>query len=193
MDLVSTPSLNNPRGATSGSGGASRSRAAGRNILRRGQKRRRRRSPLDVLIQTFGLTIRSLGLYGRGLRNARNLKLTSLELAFEGLPPEFDGYTILQLSDLHVDALPKNLRAAAKLIPDLEIDLCVLTGDYRQRVRGAFDHILPELGELVAGIRARDCALAESPALIASRISRCIGACPVDGAPAPRHASSERQ
>ena len=156
MDLASTPSLIEPPARLEWKRRRKELEGGGKKYSPKGSKRRRRRSPLDVLIQVFGLTIRALGLYGRGLRNARDLKLTSLELAFEDLPAEFDGYTILQLSDLHVDALPENLRAAAKLVPDLEFDLCVLTGDYRQRMRGAFEHILPELGGLVACIRARD-------------------------------------
>lgn len=122
----------------------------------KGRKRRRERLVLDLAINAFGLALRPLGLYGRGIRNARNLEVTTLELALDGLPQEFDGYRILQLSDLHVDAMPENLGTAAQLIGGVEVDMCVLTGDYRHRVNGPFDHILPMMGELLNQVAALD-------------------------------------
>ena len=156
MNLASTPTLIEPSDRVEWERRRKELEGGGKKHSPKGSKKRRRKSPLDVLIQVFGVAIRAFGLYERGLRNARDLKLTSLELAFEDLPAEFDGYTILQLSDLHVDALPENIRAAAKLIPDTDVDLCVLTGDYRHRVSGPFDHILPELQNLVGRIKTHD-------------------------------------
>ena len=43
------------------------------------------------------------GLYWRGLRNAHHVALRRNELFFDGLPPAFDGFSILHLSDLHVE------------------------------------------------------------------------------------------
>jgi predicted MPP superfamily phosphohydrolase len=51
-----------------------------------------------------------------------------MELAFANLPAEFDGFRILQPSDLHVDFLPEPLDAALDLIAGEEVDLCVRTG-----------------------------------------------------------------
>ena len=45
------------------------------------------------------------GLYGRGRRNAEDVRLVRNEIRFAHLPPAFDGFCILHLSDLHVDAL----------------------------------------------------------------------------------------
>jgi predicted MPP superfamily phosphohydrolase len=108
------------------------------------------------LVRHFGRGIKLFGLYQRGVRNALDIRLTRLELAFDKLPAEFDGYRILQLSDLHFDALPGTTYAASKLVKDLEVDLCVLTGDYCRRVGGPFDHILPDFRDLVARISATD-------------------------------------
>lgn len=119
-------------------------------------KTRRRWDLFKQLIVIFEITIRLLGLYERGLRNALDIKVKELDLAFESLPKEFDGYRILQLSDLHVDFLPEAMDRALELISGQEFDLCVLTGDYRKRVSGSFEHILPSLETIVSSVWARD-------------------------------------
>ncbi len=119
-----------------------------------GARHRRHWILFKTLIGWFGLCLRLVGLYERGLRNAYDLRLTRLEFAFAELPPEFDGYRILQLSDLHVDFLPGTLEAALDLIAGLETELCVLTGDYRKRVSGPHEQILPGMARLVSEISA---------------------------------------
>ncbi len=95
------------------------------------------------MLRLFGWGLRLCGLYERGVRNALDIELKRMELGFANLPAEFDGFRILQLSDLHVDFLPEPLNAALDLIAGEEVDLCVLTGDYRKRVSGPFEHIMP--------------------------------------------------
>ncbi len=107
-------------------------------------------------LRWFGWGLRLCGLYERGLRNARRIELKRMELAFANLPAEFAGFRILQLSDLHVDFLPEPLETALDLIVGEEVDLCVLTGDYRKRVSGPFEHILPTIEKLTAQSRARN-------------------------------------
>ncbi len=106
-------------------------------------------------LSLFGWSLRLCGLYGRGVRNAQDMRLKRLDLGFADLPVEFDGFRILQLSDLHVDFLAEPLDAALDLIAGEEVDLCVLTGDYRKRVSGPFEHILPAFEILLARLRAR--------------------------------------
>lgn len=114
-----------------------------------------------LLIKLFGALLKLTGLYQRGRRNALDIKVTRLDLAFPDLPVAFDGFTILQLTDLHVDALPEAMAAARAHLAGVEVDLCVLTGDYRYRVRGPHKQILPGMRELVAAVRARQgiCAI----------------------------------
>ncbi|MFI4989018.1 MAG: metallophosphoesterase [Alphaproteobacteria bacterium] len=71
-----------------------------------------------------------LGLYRRGVRNALELHLTTLELSWPSLPPAFDGYRVLHISDTHLAALPALSEALALLLNGLEVDLVVLTGDF---------------------------------------------------------------
>ena len=110
--------------------------------------RRRHWGAFKILIELFGLSLRFLGLYQRGMRNATDLR-------FDDLPEEFDGYRLLHLSDLHADFLPQSLRAALDLIVDVEADICVLTGDFKRRVKGPFDAILPAMERLTAEISTR--------------------------------------
>ncbi len=47
--------------------------------------------------------LRLTGLYGRGLRNAERVEVRHNEVRSGLLPPSFDGFTILHISDTHVD------------------------------------------------------------------------------------------
>lgn len=120
-----------------------------------GGRRVRHWNAFKVMAGLFGLGLRLLGLYERGLRNARDIRLTRLELRFEDLPPAFDGFRLLQLTDLHVDFLPETLQSAERLAAGQTVDLCVLTGDYRRRVRGPFEQIMPAIGALARAVTAR--------------------------------------
>ena len=122
-----------------------RSRAEWRKLRLRMETRNEKHSPLggrenrhwaqfSALVHHFGRAIKLFGLYRRGVRNALDIGLTRIELPFNTLPAEFDGFRVLQLSDLHFDGLPGTMEAASKIISGLEVDLCVLTGDYCQRI-----------------------------------------------------------
>ncbi len=92
----------------------------------------------DVTIQTLlGLA----GLYRRGSRNARDVRVKHNFIA-ASVPTTFDGFTILQISDLHVDMNWGVVDRLAILLPNLNYDLCVITGDYRGKSSGPFDAAL---------------------------------------------------
>lgn len=81
----------------------------------------------------------ALAVYGGGLLLAlwgvfvrrRWVLLRKIELEMPGLPPEFDGYRVAQLSDLHIGGLtPRKWGEAwARLSNDAAPDLVVVTGD----------------------------------------------------------------
>jgi predicted MPP superfamily phosphohydrolase len=89
--------------------------------------------------------LRSVGLLARARRNARRIVLRRHVVALPHLPPEFDGFTMLQLTDLHIDAAPDYAEVLIAAIRGLDYDLCVLTGDYRLRTYGPFDAVLDGL------------------------------------------------
>ena len=98
-------------------------------------------------------SVRLAGLHGRGRRNALAIELRRNEPSFRHLPAAFDGFTLLQLSDLHLDMSADIADALIERVRPLEYDLCVLTGDYRARTVGPFDAALAGLERLRAHIK----------------------------------------
>jgi predicted MPP superfamily phosphohydrolase len=90
------------------------------------------------------------GLYWRARRNADRVTIKRNELKFAALPEAFDGYTILHISDMHVDISEAAMGHLIELVDGMPYDLCVLTGDYRGKTFGPFDAAL----EGVAKVRA---------------------------------------
>jgi predicted MPP superfamily phosphohydrolase len=104
-------------------------------------------------------TLRMTGLYGRGVRNAARVRVQRNTLRIGNLPPEFAGYTILHLSDMHVDMNPGAMARLIELLPDLSWDICVITGDFRGKTFGPFDEMFramepvrERLGDSVYGV-----------------------------------------
>ncbi len=89
--------------------------------------------------------LRLTGLYGRGKRNTQKIQVRENYLRFRDLPPAFDGFTILHISDLHADMNGPAMARLARLLPDLRYDACVLTGDYRGKTYGSFEAAMGEL------------------------------------------------
>ncbi len=80
--------------------------------------------------------LRLVGLYGRGRRNALDIGIRHNDVVLAGLPKAFDDYTILQISDPHVDINRETTHALIERIREVDYDLCVLTGDYRAKTFG---------------------------------------------------------
>jgi predicted MPP superfamily phosphohydrolase len=55
------------------------------------------------------------------------------------LPEAFEGYTILQISDLHLDLAPDFPHALIDAVRSVQYDICVLTGDFRASTFGPYD------------------------------------------------------
>ena len=89
--------------------------------------------------------LRLSGLYGRARRNAERVELRHNVVTLANLPPRFEDFTLLHLSDLHVEISEGAMRRVADLAHGLEYDLCVLTGDYRAGTAGAVDACLDGL------------------------------------------------
>lgn len=92
-----------------------------------------------------------LGLSGmrrRARRNAANIQLLHHDVYFKELPEAFDGFTILHLTDLHVDLSEQVTDALIHRIQSLEYDICALTGDYRAETRGPYEKTLSEMARV---------------------------------------------
>ena len=93
------------------------------------------------------------GLYWRGRRNAEHVIVKQNTIECANLPPRFDGFTILHISDTHVDMNERAIRRLIELLPGLNYDLCVLTGDYRGKTFGAFDATLQGMVRMIAHLK----------------------------------------
>lgn len=88
------------------------------------------------------------GLYWQGRKNAANIIVKTNAVASKKIPASFDGFAILQLSDLHVELSLKALDRLHHILPNLNYDVCVLTGDYRQQTFGPYQAALDGMGRL---------------------------------------------
>jgi uncharacterized protein len=87
-------------------------------------------------------SLRLVGLYRRGRRNAERVEVRTNAVRSTKLPEAFDGFTILQISDMHVEISDGAMDRVIKLLPELTYDICVLTGDFRAKTYGPFDATL---------------------------------------------------
>jgi uncharacterized protein len=92
------------------------------------------------------------GLYWRGRANAARVQVRLNDVHFERLPPEFDGFTLLHISDFHADMNDGAMSRLEEILPGLRYDLCVLTGDYRGATFGQFDDALARMRPILAHI-----------------------------------------
>ena len=109
--------------------------------------RARRRQLLLALTLLLGLLI-----YSVFIEPAR-IGFTTHEIEIAGLPPRFDGFKIVQISDLHVNRWlrPDDVRALVARVNTLHPDMVVLTGDFVSRNRADCE----PAGEALAGLKAK--------------------------------------
>ena len=93
------------------------------------------------------------GLYWIGQRNAARVRVRTNDVVSTRLPTRFNGFTILQLSDLHVDMSPLAMQSVIDLVKDLNFDICVLTGDYRAETYGAIQPCLVGIARVIARVK----------------------------------------
>ncbi len=82
-----------------------------------------------------------------------------LELTLRRLAPEFDGYRIVQISDIHMDrwTTPERLAEIVALVNEQEPDLVAATGDFiTYSPLSSTAHLAPLLTKPLSGLRAPD-------------------------------------
>ena len=97
--------------------------------------------------------LKLVGLYSHARRNARRIAVRENELSIARLPRAFDGFTLLHLTDLHVDINDTIAHDIAAVVRELSYDACVLTGDYRAATSGAIDATLEGMQRICAVLR----------------------------------------
>jgi len=128
--------------------------------------------------------LKMTGLYWRARRNAENVLVRHNEISFAGLPPLFDGFTILHLSDLHVDQSEAAMQHLIGLTGKLRYDLCVVTGDFRGKTFGPFEaalnsmaHVRDHISGPVYGVPGNHDTIRMVPGLEAMGIRMLLNEC----------------
>lgn len=93
------------------------------------------------------------GLYWRGRANASRVQVRHNDIYLKKLPPPFNGFTLLHISDLHADMNDGAMGRLEAMLPSLSYDLCVFTGDYRGATFGQFEASLERMRPLLAHIK----------------------------------------
>ena len=101
-------------------------------------------------VYAFGLLVSAWAIWVE----RRLVKIRRLTVNVVGLPAEFEGYTIAQLSDLHVGSFDPKARALewASLSNALAPDLAVVTGD----LVTAGDGFYADAADAISALRAKD-------------------------------------
>ncbi len=88
-------------------------------------------------------------LHGRGQSNARRIRVRHNEFVFERLPEAFDGFKLLHISDLHLDIAEGMAEAHIDAVQRAgAYDVCVMTGDYRNKTFGPYRRALEAMGRV---------------------------------------------
>ncbi len=115
---------------------------------------------VDLFGPIAKVLLKLLGVYGRGLRNATDVRLRRLELWYPDLPRAFHDYRVLHISDLHLDGFPPLLEVLVPLVRRAEADLVVFTGDFHLRFERDWQAVLPLMRRLLGAVRTHDGILA---------------------------------
>ena len=96
----------------------------------------------------------SLELAGLDQIGKRNfLDVQQNDVVLPQLPPQFDGFRLMQLADLHLDLDTSLVDIIIEKIDGLEHDVAVLTGDYHNKIAQKHDTSLELMGRLALHIR----------------------------------------
>lgn len=88
------------------------------------------------------------GLYVRGHRNTERIRVMHNIVELAGLPQQFEGFSILHISDLHADMNPRPMERLIEVLKGVQYDICVLTGDFRGETFGPFEAALEGLARV---------------------------------------------
>jgi predicted MPP superfamily phosphohydrolase len=109
--------------------------------------------PLRVALQ---LLMRMPGVRTAAESSVLQVRRTSFTWRFDHLPPAFEKYRILHLSDLHIDAVDGLVDAVHRVTRETRPDLIVMTGDFRFETGGNFHLVMKYMEQLMSGLSCPD-------------------------------------
>jgi len=87
--------------------------------------------PVNKIIEGI---IRFSGFEAAGKKNLLDFEVVENTIALQGLPDAFEGFRLLQISDLHCDLYPPVVEALIPLLETMHYDAVVFTGDYHNKI-----------------------------------------------------------
>jgi len=93
-------------------------------------------------------SLRLVLLHGRAKRNARRIQVRHNHFTLPHLPAAFDDFTLLQISDLHLDMADDFPHVLIEAVRQVDYDLCVLTGDFKAETYGPYEAALRALQQV---------------------------------------------
>ncbi len=109
----------------------------------------------QALCGLLRIALQLTGLRRRGELNALSPVIHNILLTYDNLPESFCGFKILHLTDLHADGLTGLADAISECLSGLEVDLCVMTGDYRYEIHGPCHGVYPPMERILKSVNAR--------------------------------------
>ncbi|WP_309383938.1 metallophosphoesterase [Cerasicoccus frondis] len=108
--------------------------------------------PIDDLA-LLGLTL--TGLRGRARRNIHAHEIVEQTWELPRLPRAFDGFRLLQLTDLHIDIDARLAATIAAKVRATPHDACVITGDYRNSTDDDYGPSMRLMAPILEAIHAQ--------------------------------------
>ncbi|MBJ7260077.1 MAG: hypothetical protein JHD33_11115, partial [Chthoniobacterales bacterium] len=105
--------------------------------------------PVDGIIsKILGIS----GLAARGRANCLDIRTVTRDQPLDNLPAAFEGFRLLQLSDLHLDCVEGFAGRLIGLIDKTPHDLAVITGDFADNPAGYFHDCLADIRRIAAAL-----------------------------------------
>ena len=115
--------------------------------------------------------LRIMGLSRRAYREFLDIRIVENVAVLPSLPPAFDGFRLLQITDLHSDIDPALIGRVIEQVGRTAFDRCVLTGDYHDQIGVPWEdslaltlRLVPHLGAEPVAILGNHDFLAKVPA-----------------------------
>lgn len=104
---------------------------------------------LEFIPVVLKFVLQGMGIYRRGLENSIDYRLEHHRVELPQIPPAFNGFQILHLTDLHADVIHDKGRKLLDLLGDIRPDLAVITGDYRFLTQDAYAEALKNTSRML--------------------------------------------
>ncbi len=144
-------------------------RIGGEHLDKRLQKQEDHYTAKNLLIDS-NINFENLGFYPTALdlflkmflvrkkagQNTINYKVEEVDVFFEKLPESFNGFRVLQLSDLHIESIIDKGERLKSVISGIDFDLCVITGDFRGYHLGEYMQAIICMKTLVSSLQCEN-------------------------------------